>query len=313
MAIALGQNQYGKAETRVLRVYRDSDRHEIRDLAVSTSLRGDFADAHTRGDQAHVLPTDSQKNTCFAYAKEKGVGEIEDYAMELARHFTADVPYVSGARVEVDEYRWDRVAVAAARHPAGQPPDGRPGHGHTFVRAGPDVRTTAVTVEGRGSRQRAWVVSGLKDLLVLKSTGSEFSGFLTDRYTTLQETGDRVLATSLTARWRYGSAETDWGEAYRQIRQILLGRFATTHSLALQQTLWEMGSAVLRERTDVAEIRLSAPNRHHFLVDLAPFGLANDGEVFYAADRPYGLIQCCVERDDAPDPGTAWHGPGAFA
>ncbi len=155
MAIALGQNQYGKAETRVLRVYRDSDRHEIRDLAVSTSLRGDFADAHTRGDQAHVLPTDSQKNTCFAYAKEKGVGEIEDYAMELARHFTADVPYVSGARVEVDEYRWDRVAVAAARHPAGQPPDGRPGHGHTFVRAGPDVRTTAVTVEGRGSRQRA--------------------------------------------------------------------------------------------------------------------------------------------------------------
>jgi urate oxidase len=313
MAIALGPNQYGKAETRLLRIYRDSDRHEIRDLAVSTSLRGDFAAAHLCGDQAHVLPTDSQKNTCYAYAKEKGVGEIEDYALDLARHFAADVPYVSGARVEVDEYRWDRVGVGDAGRAAAQPPDGPAGHGHTFVRAGPDVRTTAVTVEGKGRRQHAWVVSGLKDLVVLKSTGSEFSGFLTDRYTTLPETDDRVLATSLTARWRYAGTEAGWRDVYQRIRQILLERFATTHSLALQQTLWEMGSAVLRERGDVAEIRLSAPNRHHFLVDLAPFGLANPGEVFYAADRPYGLIQCSVERDDAPDPGPAWHGPAAFA
>jgi urate oxidase len=301
LAIVLGPNQYGKAETRVVRVYRDGDRHDIRDLCVTTSLRGDFAAAHTRGDQAHVLPTDSQKNTCFAYAKDKGAGEIEDYAMALAHHFTTDVPYVSGARVEVGEYRWERVGVGAA----GQ----RAGHGHTFVRAGNDARTTAVTVEGG----RVWVVSGLSDLVVLKSTGSEFSGFMKDRYTTLQETGDRVLATSLTARWRYGSAGVDWRDAYTQIRQLLLERFATTHSLALQQTLWEMGSAVLRERSEVAEIRLSAPNRHHFLVDLAPFGLDNPGEVFYAADRPYGLIQAAVERDDAPDPGMAWHGPAAFA
>ncbi|HKB31003.1 MAG TPA: urate oxidase [Streptosporangiaceae bacterium] len=301
MDIVLGPNQYGKAETRLLRVYRDSDRHEIRDLSVSTSLRGDFAGAYTRGDQAHVLPTDTQKNTCFAYAKEKGVGEIEAYATELAGHFVDDVEFVAGARVEVDEYRWDRVRV------------GQTGHAHTFVRAGPDVRTTAVTVEGKGARRQVWVVSGLKDLVVLKSTGSEFSGYLTDRYTTLQETADRVLATSLTARWRYGAAGVDWGGAYAQIRGILLERFATVHSRALQQSLWEMGRAVLRERSDVAEIRLSAPNRHHFLVDLAPFGLPNPGEVFYAADRPYGLIQCGVERDDAPPPGMAWHSPEAFA
>ena len=91
MAIVLGPNQYGKAETRVVRVYRDNGRHEIRDLNVSTALRGDFADAHLTGDQANVLPTDSQKNTCFAFAKEKGVGEIEDYALDLARHFVGDI------------------------------------------------------------------------------------------------------------------------------------------------------------------------------------------------------------------------------
>jgi urate oxidase len=309
MAIVLGPNQYGKAETRVVRVYRDGGQHEIRDLNVSTLLRGDFADAHTRGDQASVLPTDSQKNTCFAFAKEKGIGEIEDYALDLARHFVGDIEPVTGARVEVEEYRWERVSVAGRPHP------------HTFTRAGDEVRTTAVTVSQEPTVRRTWVISGLKDLVVLKSTGSEFAGFLRDRYTTLAETHDRILATSLTARWRYnvtgGLANRrrglkSWDEAHAGIRQILLERFAEVHSLALQQTLWEMGQAVLRAREDVAEIRLSAPNRHHFLADLAPFGLDNRGEVFHAADRPYGLIQCAVQRDDAPDPGPAWDSAASF-
>ena len=310
MAIVLGPNQYGKAETRVVRIYRDAARHEIRDLNVSTVLRGDFAAAHTHGDQANVLPTDTQKNTCFAFASEPGVAEIETYALTLARHFADDIEPVSQARIEVEEYAWERATVAGAGHP------------HTFIRSGQDVRTTAVTVAGRGPAQRAWVVSGLRDLVVLKSTGSEFAGFLTDRYTTLEATHDRVLATALTARWRYATAEAGgrrdagqpagWDAAYAQVRQILLEQFAVVHSLALQQTLFEMGRAVLTARPDVAEIRLSAPNKHHFLADLAPFGLRNPGEVFYAADRPYGLIQATVQRDDAPGPGPAWDSAAAF-
>jgi urate oxidase len=297
--VVLGPNQYGKAETRVVRVYRgDGEHHEIRDLNVSTLLRGDFGAAHTRGDQASVLPTDSQKNTCFAYAKENGIGEIEDYALALAKHFVGEIAPVSSARVEVEEYRWERVSVAGQPHP------------HTFKRTSGEVRTTAVTVQ-----DIAWVVSGLKDLVVLKSTGSEFSGFLKDRYTTLAETKDRIMATSLTARWLYQPGRRppkSWDEAYEQIRQILLERFATLHSLALQQTLFEMGSAVLEARQDVAEVRLSAPNKHHFLVDLAPFGLDNPGEVFHADDRPYGLIQCAVQRDDAADSGPAWDSAASF-
>jgi len=304
MAITLGPNQYGKAETRVVRVYRDGGQHEIRDLNVSTLLRGEFADAHSRGDQASVLPTDSQKNTCFAFAKQNGIGEIEDYALDLARHFVNDIEPVTAARVEVEEYRWERVSVAGQPHP------------HTFTRAGDEVRTTAVTVShGRSPGQSTWVVSGLRGLVLLKSTGSEFAGFLKDRYTTLAETHDRILATSLNAGWRYdpgGPHPAPWDEAYAQIRQVLVERFAEVHSLALQQTLFEMGQAVLQARDDVAEIRLSAPNRHHFLADLAPFGLDNPGEVFHAADRPYGLIQCAVQRDDAPDPGPAWDSAASF-
>ena len=304
MAIVLGPNQYGKAETRVVRVYRDTPRHEIRDLNVSTVLRGDFADAHTHGDQARVLPTDSQKNTVFAYAKEAGVGEVEDYALGLARHFVTDIAPVTGARVEVEEYAWERISVAGRPHP------------HAFARASSEVRTTAVTVTAGDQAPGCWVVSGLDGLVVMKSTGSEFHGFLKDRYTTLAETDDRILATSLTVRWRYqltGGKPRSWDEAHAQIRQILLERFAEVHSLALQQTLWEMGKAVLEARADVAEIRLSAPNRHHFLADLAPFGLDNPGEVFFAADRPYGLIQATAQRDDAEDAGPAWDSATAFA
>jgi urate oxidase len=300
MAIRLGANQYGKAENRVVRVYRDTPRHQIRDLNVSTSLRGEFDGAHTLGDQSDVLPTDSQKNTAFAFAKEKGVRSIEEYALTLADHFVATVPAAHGARVEVEEYPWERISV-----------DGS-GHDHAFVRSGGGVRTTVVNVDGSGTDRRPHVVSGVRDLVVLKSTGSEFSGFLRDRYTTLQETDDRVLATSLVARWRYDHTSVDWDKAYDAIKALLLQRFAEIHSLALQQTLYGMGTAVLEQHREVAEIRFSAPNKHHFLVDLQPFGLDNPGEVFVAADRPYGLIEATVVRDDASDPGSAWHAVPGF-
>jgi urate oxidase len=300
MGISLGANQYGKAENRVVRIVRDTDRHEIIDLNVSTSLRGDFGAAHTAGDQRDVLPTDTQKNTAFAYAKEHGVTSPEDYAIALGAHFLDAAPKAESAQIQVEQYAWDRIPV------------GEGGHDHAFVRRGGAVRTTVVTVRGRGAAQRVWVVSGLQDLVLLKSTGSEFKGFLKDKYTTLQETDDRILATSLVARWRYESAAVDWNKAYDAINATLLETFATSYSRALQETLYLMGEQVLKTNDDVAEIRFSAPNKHHFLVDLTPFGLENNGEVFIAADRPYGLIEATVTRDDASDPGDAWLAVPAF-
>lgn len=286
MGIVLGPNQYGKAENRMVRIYRDGPRHEIRDLNVSALLRGDFTDAHLTGDQSSVLPTDTQRNTIFAFAKERGVGTIEDFGLTLARHFVDNVAPVLGARVEVEEYAWDRIED----------------HDYAFVRRGQEIRTAAATVAG----DRAHVVSGLKDLTVLKSTGSEFRGFLRDRYTTLAETTDRILATSLEARWLYAGDVGDWDGFYASVRALLLSRFAQVHSLALQQTLWEIGKAVLEAHDGIAEIRLSAPNKHHFAVDLSTFGLDNPNEVFHAADRPYGVIEASVVREGAQDAGLAW-------
>jgi urate oxidase len=296
MAITLGPNQYGKAETRLVTVRRDGEVHHLTDLNVSIALRGDMTASHLTGDNGNVVPTDTQKNTVYAFAREQPVGEIEDFALRLGRHFTSSFDHLTSARVLIEQYEWERIAVDGAPHP------------HSFRRSSDERRTTAVTVAG----DQAWVVSGLTGLVVLKSTGSEFHGFPKDRFTTLPETSDRVLATAVTARWRYQRTDVDWAATFTSVRQALLRAFATTHSLALQQTLYTMGEAVLAEHDEIAEIRLSLPNKHHFVVDLSPFGLDNPNEVFFAADRPYGLIEGTVLRDDAPDEGLAWHTLAAF-
>jgi urate oxidase len=295
MAIRLGPNQYGKAEVRVVAVDRSGPRHTLVDLNVSTSLRGDFAAAHTAGDNAHVLATDTQKNTVFAFARD-GVGSPESFGLRLARHLAGAYPWITGARVALESYGWDRIAV-----------DGRP-HDHAFRREGGEVRTAVVTADG----DELHVLAGLRDLVVLKTTGSEFWGFPRDRYTTLAETRERILATAVTARWRYTGTEPDFDDVFAGVRTALLETFAATHSLALQQTLYAMGEAVLERYPSVAEVRLSMPNRHHFLQDLSAFGLDNPDVVYHADDRPYGLIEGIVLRDDVPPAEVAWEGTPGF-
>jgi urate oxidase len=300
MAIRLGANQYGKAEVRVVAVDRSSPRHDLVDLNVSTALRGDFTAAHTHGDNAHVLTTDAQKNTVFAFARD-GVGSPEAFGLRLARHLAGSYDWISGARVAVESYGWARIAVG------GQP------HDHAFRRPGGEVRTAVVTADG----DDVHVLAGLTDLVVLKTTGSEFWGYPRDRYTTLPETRDRVLATAVTARWRYTSADLDWDALFDGVRTVLLETFAATHSLALQQTLYAMGEAVLERFGDVAEVRMSMPNRHHFLQDLSAYGLSNtpgtdDVLVYHADDRPYGLIEGTVLRDDVAPAEVAWLGTPGF-
>jgi urate oxidase len=284
VGIVLGDNRYGKAEVRLVRVTRLGDRHELRDLDVGIALSGDYDAVHLRGDNAHVLPTDSQKNTVYALASEAPIGEIEEFGLRLARHFVATSAPVRRAVVRLEEQPWSRIHVAGAAHP------------HAFERAGSERRAAVVTHEAGAE----WVVSGLEDLVLLKTAGSEFHGFARDRYTTLTETRDRILATAVSARWRHRTAEADWAASFAGARRALLETFALHHSLSLQHTLYEMGRVLLEARPEVAEVRLTMPNRHHFAVDLEPFGLPNREEVFLAADRPYGLIEGTVRREDAP-------------
>ncbi|GGQ54404.1 factor-independent urate hydroxylase [Couchioplanes azureus] len=285
MAIVLGPNRYGKAETRLVHVTREGDTHGLRDLNVSIALSGDLAATHLTGDNSGVLPTDTMKNTVYAFAREHGVGEPEAFALRLGRHFVGTQSQVSAARVSIEAYGWERLGP------------------HSFRRKGDFTRLCLVTV-GEESTQ---VVSGLKDFVLLNSTASEFHGFPRDRYTTLPETTDRILATAVDARWRHLSDTTEWGESFEKAKDALVNAFVNTYSYSLQQTLFSMGTRVLDSRPEIAEIRLALPNRHHYLVDLSPFDLENPGEVFIAGDRPYGLIEGTVTRDDVPPAPNQWY------
>ncbi|THA34311.1 urate oxidase [Streptomyces sp. A1277] len=297
MPTILGQNQYGKAENRVVKITRDGDTHHIKDLNVSVALSGEMDDVHYSGSNAHVLPTDTTKNTVFAFAKEHGIESAEQFGIHLARHFVTSQEPIKTARIRIEEYAWDRIAASDANSRF----IGSDEVKHSFVRRNQEIRTAQITFDG----EKWQVMSGLKDLTVLNSTNSEFWGYVKDKYTTLKEAYDRILATDVSARWRYNWTSDEqrmpnWEKSYEQARKHMLHAFAETYSLSLQQTLYQMGSRIINNRSEIDEIRFSLPNNHHFLVDLEPFGLKNDtadGAVYFAADRPYGLIEATVLRD----------------
>jgi urate oxidase len=291
--VQIGANRYGKSEVRVVRVARgvaDDGGDVIRDWNVSTALSGDLDDTHLTGDNAKVLPTDSQKNRVFALAKEMGAVPPEDFALALAAFFVASQDAITRARISVEEFGWTPVGAT----------------GYSFARTGDLVRTTTVVHDAAAGTS---VVSGIKDLTLLNTTGSEFWGFPRDAHTTLAETKDRMLATAVNASWRFrpeAAESSDWDAVALAAKRTILDTFAGTYTYSLQQMLYALGSALISALPEICEVRLALPNKHHFIVDLSPFGLENDREVYYADDRPYGLIEGTVLADDAPDPGLAW-------
>lgn len=292
--VRLGPNKYGKAEVRLVRITRDTPRHEIEDLTITSQLRGDVSGSFLSGDNSRIVATDTQKNTVFAFAGRHGVGSPERFLGLLADHFTESFDWIDGGLWQAEQHEWARIL------------SGGPGEDHSFVRSGQATRLAAVQVVA-GERH---VFGGVKDLTVLKSTGSEFWGYPATEFTTLPETNDRVMATSVTGRWRYlpeaVARGIDYNGLFDEVRRLLLERFADVHSLALQQTLYEMGRAVIEARPEIAEVRFAMPNKHHFVYDIARFGIENEGEVFIADDRPYGLIEGSVIRAGVADADDAW-------
>jgi urate oxidase len=277
-------NRYGKSRVRLVKLKRPSgpgraDRpHEIVDLTIDVQLEGAFDEVYIDGDNGPCLATDTMKNTVYALARQDPIDNVEPFALRLADHFLGK-PAVSRARISATEHRWDRLSAGGHPHP------------HAFVQPGGEQWTTLVSRDATGTE----IVSGLTNLVVMKTTDSSFAGFPRDEFTTLAETDDRILATSMTARWRYGAGATDF-DARHRVRKALVETFAAHMSRSVQHTLYAMGEAALSACADVAEITLTLPNRHHLLVDLAPFGLDNPNEVFVATDQPFGLIEATIRR-----------------
>jgi urate oxidase len=279
--IELGANRYGKAAIHLVRVERDPAGHRIRDLTVAIALEGDFERSYTDGDNSLVIATDTMKNTAYAFAKDHLHGALEDYGRALAGHFL-EFRQVDRATVSIRGHQWAPIDVAGS--PARD----------AFVRGGEGTRVATVSATPGG----VTVQAGIEDLVVLKTTRSGFSGFPRDRYTTLPETDDRLMATRLSAIWRYGAPDLDADRTFEDVRATLLEVFADHDSPSVQASIWIMGREILRRHEEVDEIRMVLPNLHHWLADLAPFGLANDGEVYVSTTEPHGLIEATVRRGE---------------
>ncbi|HEY4596641.1 MAG TPA: urate oxidase [Thermoanaerobaculia bacterium] len=274
MPVTLAENAYGKQAVRLVTVRRLPDRHELKDVTVAIRFEGDFAAAYTDGDNRGVLPTDTMKNTVYALAADHPFDDIEDFGLLLTDHFLTHNPRAARVQVDLTEHPWEPFGA----------------DGTAFRQPGSERRIAEVTRDREGAR----VVAGLENLVVMKTAKSAFEGFPRDRYTTLPETADRLLATAVRATWRYSRPDVPFG-LWHQVRRVLLETFAEHDSRSVQHTLYAMGEAVVRT-LDVEEIHLAMPNRHHIPVDLRPFGLENRNEIFVATTEPYGLIEGTVRR-----------------
>jgi urate oxidase len=270
--VPLGANRYGKSEIRLVKVSRSDERHELRDLTVDVTLEGDFEAVHTEGDNAGLVATDTMRNVVYGLAAERQLDSIPAFGSALVEHFLGQ-PRVSRATVRLREHPWQRL----------------PGP-HAFQRGAGGTRVEEVSGGPDGVRH----TGGIEDLLVLRTAGSAFAGFERDRFTTLPETDDRILATVVAARWEYRDAPVE--ESWASTRDTLLEAFADHHSPSVQFTLNRMGEAVLDRHPEVERIHLTLPNRHHLPYDVSRFGVEDRGEVFHATTEPFGLIEATVER-----------------
>ena len=282
--MAFVRQRYGKANVRVLRVQRATARHEVREARVEVSLEGDFARAYTAADNNSVVPTDTMKNLVNVLALEHLDTANEPFALAIAECLLDRYRQVAEARVEIEETVWSRMRIAGAPHD------------HGFVQSESGHPFARVTLK-RSSRD---VVAGVRDLAIMKTTGSGFVDYVQDEYTTLPPTTDRIMATRLCATWRFGPTIAAGGTGFEAvasaIRAALLRVFAATYSYSVQDSLYRMGEAALAAAPEIAEITLAMPNVHYLPIDLSAFGRDATGRLFLPTDEPNGQIEATLRR-----------------
>lgn len=277
----LGENRYGKSRVRLSRITRRGDRHDFQEWTVRVLLRGDFEPSFTQADNSCILPTDTMKNTVYSIARDSKAATIEEFAMELGDYLLANNPQVSASNIEIEEKAWERLQWNDSAEPT------------TFKLGGPELNT--VTAER--ARSGDWsIISGIDSLTILKTTKSEFTGYIKDKLTTLKPATDRIFGTSATAAWTYASPDPDFATVRARILAALLRTFAAHHSMSVQHTLYDMGQAALDAAPEIASIKLTMPNLHHLLADLSPFGQDNPNHIFVPIDEPHGYIEATIQR-----------------
>jgi len=279
--IELAENRYGKSRVRLMKVTRHDHGHDLREWTVQVLLRGDFDTAHLDGDNSKILPTDTMKNTVYSLARISKATSMEEYAKELADFLLERNPQVESASIRIESTLWKRLTVDGEPHPS------------AFMRGSNELQTTSVEHAQKGTFH---VLSGLDNLVLLKTANSGFEGYIKDSLTTLPETKDRLFGTAVSAEWRYTSENLDFDAVRTTLRETLLRTFANHDSKSVQQTLYAMAQSALEEVAEIDEIEITMPNKHCLLVDLSRSGQDNPNEIFVPTDEPHGYIEARVRR-----------------
>jgi urate oxidase len=278
----LAENRYGKSRVRLARVKRTARQHEFREWTIQILLQGDFETCFTDGDNSKILPTDTMKNTVYSLARSSSAECMEDFAKELIDYLLSRNPQVLHAEVSVSEKAWEHLQAG----------DKTP-HPTTFVQSSGERQTAKVA---RAQDGPCSVVSGLENLVLMKTADSAFGGYIKDSLTTLPESADRLLGTAVEANWSYAGADLAFDTVRAKIRAILLEEFAGHASKSVQHTLYAMGEAVLKAVPQVDDIEIVMPNRHYLPADLSKFGQDNPNEIFVPTDEPHGTIEARLRR-----------------
>ena len=280
--IELVENRYGKSRVRLMKVTRDDHGNHLREWTVEVLLKGDFDSAHLHGDNSKILPTDTMKNTVYSIARSSKATSMEDYAKELADFLLRRNPQVESASIGVESTLWKHLTIDDKPHPS------------AFMRGSGELQTTKVERTQGGPFH---ILSGLDNLVLLKTADSGFEGYIKDSLTTLPETKDRLFGTAVSATWRYVSPELPFDSTRVNLRETMLHTFANHESKSVQHTLYAMAESALEEVTEIDEIEIAMPNKHCLLVDLSRFGQDNPNEIFVPTDEPHGYIQARVRRN----------------
>jgi len=279
--IELAENRYGKSRVRLMKVTHHNHGHDLREWTVQVLLKGDFDTAHLDGDNSKILPTDTMKNTVYSLARSSKATSMEEFAKELADFLLGRNPQVESTAIDIESTLWKRLTVDGEPHPS------------AFMRGSNELQTTSVERAQGGTFH---ILSGLDNLVLLKTANSGFEGYIKDSLTTLPETKDRLFGTAVSAEWRYTSADIDFDAARATLRETLLRAFANHDSKSVQQTLYAMAESALEEVAEIDEIEITMPNKHCLLVDLSRFGQDNPNEIFVPTDEPHGYIEARVRR-----------------
>ena len=281
--IVVAENKYGKSRVRLVQVKRKAGWHDLREWTVEISLQGDFDSCFVDGDNSKILPTDTMKNTVYSLARNSGAETMEEFARELIGFFLDRNPQLSVAEVFISEKAWEHLQSGGKPQPT------------TFLQTTTEKQIAKVSRTGAGEFS---VAAGFEDLLIMKTSGSSFEGYIQDSLTTLPPAKDRLLGTAVSATWTYSPAQVAFASLRAQVRDILLAEFAAHDSKSVQHTLFAMGKAVLEAMIEVEDIELAMPNKHCLLVDLSRFGQDNPNEIFVPIDEPHGNIRARLRRQN---------------